>query len=138
MSQQTNYLPALGRLLIAAIFVFSGIGKIATPAATQAYIAAMGLPLPPLAYAISIAVEVGGGLLLIAGFQTRAVAAMLAVFSLLTALAFHHAWADPNQLIHFLKNVSMAGGLLQVVAFGAGALSLDASRHLAHPQRAAA
>jgi putative oxidoreductase len=80
---------------------------------------------PPLALAISVAVEVGGGLLLIAGFKARTVAAVLALFALLTAVTFHSNFADQNQMIHFLKNVMMAGGLLQIVAFGAGAISID-------------
>jgi len=67
----------------------------------------------------------GGGLLLIAGFKARTVAAVLALFSLVTAATFHSHFADQNQMIHFLKNLMMAGGLLQIVAFGAGALSVD-------------
>jgi len=63
--------------------------------------------------------------LLIAGFKARTVAAVLALFSLGTAATFHSNFADQNQMIHFLKNVMMAGGLLQIVAFGAGALSID-------------
>ena len=69
--------------------------------------------------------ELGGGLALVAGFRTRFVAAVLALFSLATALAFHNHLADQNQFIHFFKNVAMAGGLLQVVAFGAGRFALD-------------
>src|SRR6202020_2838300 len=93
--------------------------------ATVGMITAVGLPLPPLAFAVAVAVELGGGLLLIAGYQTRSVAAALAIFSLATAFSFHNNFADQNQMIHFLKNVMMAGGLLQIVAFGAGALSID-------------
>jgi putative oxidoreductase len=122
----TSILPAIGRLLLAVIFVFSGLGKLAAPAATIGYIASSGLPFAPLGYAIAIAVELGGGLLLVFGFQTRLVAAVLAAFSIVTALAFHHAIGDQNQLLNLLKNFAMAGGLLQVVAFGAGAYSLDA------------
>jgi putative oxidoreductase len=70
-------------------------------------------------------VELGGGLLLVSGFRTRTAATALALFSLVTALTFHSNFADQNQMIHFLKNVMMAGGLLQIVAFGAGALSID-------------
>jgi putative oxidoreductase len=81
-----------------------------------------------LGYAIAVAVEIGGSLALIAGYQTRVTAALLAAFSIVTGLAFHNHLADQNQLIHFFKNVSMAGGLLQVVAFGAGRFSLDARR----------
>jgi putative oxidoreductase len=79
-----------------------------------------------LAYAIAVLVELGGGLLLIAGYQARSVALALAVFSIAAAVSFHNNFADQNQMIHFLKNVMMAGGLLQIFAFGAGAISLDA------------
>ena len=91
-------------------------------------IAAAGLPVPPLAFAVAVAVELGGGLLLVAGYRARPVAAALAVFSLAAAVSFHNNFADPNQMIHFLKDVMMAGGLLQIAAFGAGALSLDNRR----------
>ena len=71
---------------------------------------------------------VGGGLALVLGFHTRIVAAILAAFAIVTAFAFHHDLADQGQFINFWKNVAMAGGLLQVVAFGAGRFSLDARR----------
>jgi putative oxidoreductase len=121
----TSYLAFAGRLLIGVPFAMSGLSKLAAYGATTAMIGAVGLPVPPLAYAVAVAVELGGGLLLIAGFQTRIVAIALALFSLATALSFHSNFADQNQMIHFLKNVMMAGGLLQVVAFGAGSFSLD-------------
>src|SRR5271155_2952881 len=121
----TRYLPFAGRLLIGLPFAMSGLGKLAAIGPPPEMIRAAGLPLPPLALAISVAVELGGGLLLVAGFQTRIVAAVLALFSLATAVSFHSNFADQNQMIHFLKNVMMAGGLLQIVAFGAGALSID-------------
>jgi putative oxidoreductase len=120
-----RYVPFAGRLLIGVPFAMSGFGKLAAIGPTMEAIHAAGLPLPPLALAVSVAVELGGGLLLIAGFQARIVAAVLAVFCLATALSFHNHFADQNQMIHFLKNVMMAGGLLQIVAFGAGALSID-------------
>ena len=122
----TRYASLVGRLMIGLPFAMSGFGKLAAYGATTAYIAAAGLPVPPLAYAIAVLVELGGGLLLIAGYQARSVALALAVFSLAAAVAFHNNFADQNQMIHFLKNVMMAGGLLQIVAFGAGAISLDA------------
>lgn len=130
MNQQINtaYLPLAARLLMAAIFVLSGIGKIANPAATIGYINAMGLPFPELALAGAIGVEVVGGLLLVAGFYTRPVALALAAFSIVTGLVFHSAVGDQNQMIHLMKNLAMAGGLLQIAAFGAGTLSLDARR----------
>jgi putative oxidoreductase len=123
-----RYLPAIGRLLTAAIFIVSGLGKIATPAMTQAYIASAALPMPTLAYLIAIVIEVIGGLFLVIGFHTRAAAAVLAAFVVATALSFHHDFADQNQLIHFLKNIAIVGGLLQIVAFGAGSFSLDNRR----------
>ena len=122
----TRYASLTGRLLIGFPFAMSGFGKLVTYGATTAYIASAGLPVPPLAYAIAVLVELGGGLLLIAGYQARLVALVLAVFSLAAAVSFHSNFADQNQMIHFLKNVMMAGGLLQIVAFGAGAISLDA------------
>jgi putative oxidoreductase len=121
----TNIAPAIGRVLLATIFIFSGIGKLLAPAATIGYIASSGLPAAPLALAAAIALELGGGLMLAVGIQTRLVAALLAAFSIVTGLAFHNAIGDQNQLIHLLKNIALAGGLLQVVAFGAGAYSVD-------------
>ncbi len=124
-NSNSGVVPFVGRILVAAIFILSGFGKIAAPAATQGYIAAMGLPAPVLAYIASIAIELGGGLLLLAGYRTKLVAAGLALFSIVTAFIFHHALADQNQMIHFLKNFAMAGGLLQFVAYGAGRISVD-------------
>lgn len=121
-------LPLVGRIAIAAIFVLSGLGKIAQPGYTIAYIQSAGLPLPQIAFAIAVLVELGGGLALIAGFRTRIVAGGLALFSLATAFAFHNNLADQNQFIHFFKNVAMTGGLLQIVAYGAGRYALDARR----------
>ncbi|MGE8337935.1 DoxX family protein [Pseudomonas laurylsulfatiphila] len=118
----------IGRVLLSAIFILSGFSKLAAPAMMVGYISSVGLPLPQLALALAIVVEIGGGLALIAGYRTRTVAAVLAVFSVFTALAFHNALGDQNQFIHFFKNIAMAGGLLQVVAFGAGRFSLDARR----------
>jgi putative oxidoreductase len=117
-----------GRVLIAALFLLSGIGKIASPSMTEGYIASAGLPAPLFGLLIAILVEVGGGLLLIAGFQTRIVALVLAVFTLAAALVFHHNFADQNAMIHFFKNFAIIGGLLQIAAFGPGSVSLDARR----------
>jgi putative oxidoreductase len=132
MQNQTPTLAAAGRILIAVLFLLSGLGKIAAPAMTQAYIASAGLPAPLLGYLIAIIVEVGGGLLLVVGYHTRIVALIMAAFTLVAALVFHHDFTDQNQMIHFLKNIAVAGGLLQVAAFGAGSWSLDARLRAAH------
>ena len=117
-----------GRLLLSAIFLLSGISKISAPAGMIGYIESVGLPFPSLALVLAILTEVVGGIALILGYRTRLVAAGLAVFSIATALVFHNQLGDQNQFIHFFKNLAMAGGLLQVVAFGAGRFSLDARR----------
>lgn len=117
-----------GRILLSAIFLLSGVSKISAPAGMVGYIESVGLPFPTLALAVAILVELVGGIALILGYRTRLVAAGLAVFSVATALAFHNQLGDQNQFIHFFKNIAMAGGLLQVVAFGAGRFSLDARR----------
>jgi putative oxidoreductase len=73
-------------------------------------------------------VEMGGGALLVVGYRARPVALIVALFALATAIFFHRNFADQNQMIHFLKNVMIAGGLLQIVYFGAGPMSIDATR----------
>ena len=119
-------IPLVGRVLLAAIFLLSGVGKIFAPEATVGYIASAGVPFPQLAFLGAVLVEVVGGLLLVVGYKTRIAAIVLAVFSVVAGLIFHAVAGDQNQFIHLLKNFAIAGGLLQVVAFGAGALSLDA------------
>ena len=118
----------VGRILIAAIFVLSGASKITQPGATIAYMTAAGLSLAPVGLIIAALIELGGGIGLIFGYRTRLVASVLAAFALVTAFVFHSDFSDQNQFIHFFKNVAVAGGLLQIVAFGAGRLSLDALR----------
>ena len=124
----THYLPFVGRLMIGLPFAMSGLGKLGAYGATTGMISAVGLPFPQLAFAVAVVTELGGGLLLIGGYHARYVAAALALFSFVTAVSFHNNFADQNQMIHFLKNVMVAGGLLQIVAFGAGALSIDNRR----------
>jgi putative oxidoreductase len=131
MEQSNRYLPLLGRVMIGAPFIMSGLGKLMAHDATVGYIGSVGLPLPQLAWVIALLVEIGGGALLVSGFRARLVALVMALFALATALSFHRNFADQNQMIHFLKNVMLAGGLLQIVYFGAGPLSIDASRQKA-------
>ena len=122
----TRYLPFVGRLFIGLPFMASGLSKLGAYGATIGLIASSSLPLPPpLAYAGAITVEVGCGLLMIAGYQTRIAAIVLALFCLATAMFFHANFADPNQTFHSIKNLIMTGGLLQIVASGAGAISID-------------
>lgn len=115
-----------GRILLAAIFLLSGWSKIGGYAGTQGYMESMGVPgaLLPLV----IAVELGAGLLIVAGLWTRLAALALAGFTLLSALLFHANIGDPMQQIMFLKNLAIAGGFLVLFARGAGPLSLDARR----------
>ncbi|MGY2736679.1 DoxX family protein [Sphingomonas sp. UYP23] len=121
-------LPLLGRIGIASIFLLSGLSKLTAPAATIGYIRSAGLPLPELGLAIALLVELAGGVALVLGYRTRLTAAVLAIFSVVTALAFHNALGDLNQFINFFKNIAIAGGLLNVVALGGGIWSLDARR----------
>ncbi|MGN8259109.1 DoxX family protein [Pseudomonas sp. SMSB3] len=115
-----------GRLLLAALFLLSGFSKLAAADATLAYIESSGLPFPLLSYLAALGVELGLAALLIIGFQTRIVAVLMALFTVVTAVAFHSNLADQGQFINFFKNISIAGGLLQIAAFGGGALSVDA------------
>jgi putative oxidoreductase len=112
-----------GRLLLAVLFLLSGLGKLGAYGATAAYMSSVGVPgvlLPAV-----IATEVLGALAIMLGWKTRTVAFLLAGFSLLTAIVFHLNFADQTQLTNFLKNVSIAGGFLLLVAQGAGPLSID-------------
>ena len=124
----TNGALLLGRILMAAIFIFGGISKAMAPAAAQAMMAKYGLPVPMLAYGVTVVVELGGGLLLLAGFLTRPVAVVLGLWCIATALVAHTALGDPNMRAHFMKNIAMAGGFIYVWAMGAGAFSIDARR----------
>lgn len=128
-----NAAALLGRVLLGLIFVISGFGKIGNYAGTAGYMASAGLPMASLLLPLTIAVELGGGLLLMAGFQTRWVALVVALFLVPVTAVFHNpAAADPahvqQQMINLLKNVAIMGGMLQVFAFGAGAWSIDGRR----------
>lgn len=121
-------LPAFGRVLLAAVFLVSGIGKLAASEAMTGYIESAGLPFPTIALWLAILFELGGGMLLVFGYRTRWAAVGLAVFTVVATLAFHTNFADQNEMLAFLKNAAILGGLLQVIAFGAGAYSLDNRR----------
>ena len=118
-----NLTEVSGRALLALLFLLSGVGKLGAYHATAAYMASVGVPgvlLPAV-----IATEVLGALAIIFGWKTRFVAALLAGFSVLTALTFHNNFADQIQMIMFWKNISIAGGFLLLAVNGAGPLSID-------------
>lgn len=126
-------LSLVGRILLALLFVPAGISKIGGFAGTVGYIGSVGLPLPTLGAVIAIIVEVGGGLLLLAGFGTRLAALALAVFTLVATFFFHNFWSVPADMVMmqqlmFFKNIAVVGGLLMVAANGAGSWSLDGRR----------
>ena len=114
-----------GRLLLAAIFILSGVNKLGAVEGTIAYISSAGLPFATATFYAVVALEIVGGVMLVVGVKPRVTAVALAVFSIVAAIVFHSDFADQNQMIHFLKNLALAGGLLQVAAFGAGRLSID-------------
>ncbi|MEV4935510.1 DoxX family protein [Sphingobium sp. LMA1-1-1.1] len=121
----SSYSALAGRVLIAPLFLLSGVSKVTAPAATIGMIASAGLPFASVGFGLAVLVEIAGSIALLAGYRTRFVAAVMALFTLGAALAFHSNLADQNQFIHFFKNISIIGGLLQIVAFGAGRFSLD-------------
>jgi putative oxidoreductase len=133
MQLSESYLSLVGRILIGLIFVMSGINKILTPEATQQYMASHGLnTLTAALYVAAIVVELGAGTSLLFGYQTRRAASLLLFFMIPTTLLFHTNFADQNQMIHFLKNLSMSGGLLYVMTYGPGRISLDARERVRH------
>ena len=133
LNQAQTYAAPVGRLLLAFIFIIAGAQKITGYAGTQGYMEMMGVPggLLPLV----ILTELGGGIALLLGWQARIVAFLLAGFSLLSGVIFHYlpslgmeGMEAQAQMISFMKNVSIAGGMLMIVSLGAGAFSLDARR----------
>ncbi len=120
--------PLLGRLLLAALFVWAGALKAMSASGTIGYIAHSGVPVPELAYAVAVIVELGGGILLALGAFTRPVAVVLALWCLVTGLLFHFIPGGYENLINGYKNLAMAGGFLYVAAHGAGLWSVDAMR----------
>ena len=130
-----NSLSFLGRALLAILFIPAGFAKIGGFAGTVGYIASKGVPLPEVAAASAIAIELGLGILLLIGCQARWAALGLAIFTAVVTFIFHNFWTfEGAQLVQqqqaFFKNFAAVGGLLLVMAFGPGGWSLDARRHL--------
>ena len=123
----------LARLLMAALFLPAGIGKITGFEGTVGYIASVGLPLPAAGAALAAGVEILGSVALLAGLGTRIAAIVLAAFTLVASFFFHAYWAVPadqafvTQLL-FFKNIAVVGGLLAIAANGAGEWSVDSRR----------
>jgi putative oxidoreductase len=122
--------PLVGRILIAVIFLLSGIGKIGNFAGTAGYMASKGVPMTELLLVITIIAEVGSAVLLILGWKARLAAAVLFLWMIPVTLTFHNFWTAPAdqqmvQQIMFLKNLAMMGGMLYIMAFGSGPYSLE-------------
>ncbi len=115
------------RILMSQIYILSGWSKLTSYSGTQGYFGSIGLPMPGVVTPLVILVELGGGLLLLAGFKTRWIAVILALFSIATALVAHTNFAEPGQMNNFMKNLAMAGGYLLFAKYGAGAPSVDAA-----------
>jgi len=120
-----TYLPPLARFLMSSLFVWEGVLQLRNPGGTAQYFASVHVPVPDVAVWISIAIHLLGGLAILVGFKTRWAAALLAVFCLGTAFGVHLPAGDAENMIHFYKNLVMAGGFLYVVAYGAGGMSID-------------
>lgn len=118
-----QYSSVVARVLLAQIFIMAGISKITGYAGTQGYMDMMGVPgiLLPLV----IILELGGGLAILVGWQTRLTAYALGGFTIIAAFIFHSNFADQMQMIMFMKNLALAGGFLLLAEYGAGAYSLD-------------
>ena len=125
-----NTAALVGRILLAAIFLTSGIGKITGFDGTVGYIASKHLPLPQVGAIIAILCELGGGILVLVGFKARWAGLALAIFTLAAGILFHDYWnadaaAKQMQQINFWKNVAISGGFLMLFAFGPGRYSVD-------------
>jgi len=123
----------IARVLLALMFVLSGVSKFAGLEGTAGYIASKGLPMPTVLAFAAAALELFGGIALAIGLQARIAALALAVFTLFASLVFHNFWALPAdqaylQQLMFMKNLAVAGGLLFVFSLGAGPASFDARR----------
>lgn len=124
MTQLSSGATLLARILISILFIVAGYGKLQDVAGFTGYMTSGGVP-AFLAWP-TIALEFLGGLAILVGAFTRPVALALAGFTLLTALMFHYDPADQMQMIMFMKNLAIAGGLILLAAHGAGAYAIDA------------
>lgn len=120
-----DYLQLLARIFMSGLFLYSGIGKLMAPEATMAYIGNAGLPMPSMAYAVALIVELTLPLALIIGYRLPAAAIGLGIYTLATALVFHSNFSEKMQVIAFLKNAAIFGGLLQMAISRTGCFSIE-------------
>ena len=130
MNGQKDGVALIGRIALAAIFVLSGLEKLVDFTGTASMIAGAGVPLPTVAAAVAVVIELGGGLAIFAGWMTRVAALAIVVFLIIVSPIFHNFWTMEGEArmmnqVMFLKNVSMLGGFLLLMAFGPGRYSVD-------------
>lgn len=118
----------VARVLMAALFVVYGYFKATGFAGTTGYMTRLGLPMPEVFAALAVAIELGGGLLILVGYKTRCVAIGCAIYVIVAGLIAHRNFGDANQMSHFFKNLAITGGFLALAASGAGAYSVDARK----------
>jgi putative oxidoreductase len=125
MDNLKTCLPPLGRLLMSSLFIWDGVRQLLSPSDFAQYFVSVHVPLPNVAIWISIPIHLLGGMALLVGFKTRWAAALLALLCVGAAFGVHLPIGDQDNMIHFYKNLVMTGGFLYVIAFGAGAVSID-------------
>ncbi len=128
-----DILALAGRAGLASLFIWAGFGKLMDPAGTMQLMASLNFPVPvpvSVIYYVAVAIELGGGIALLLGIPAQSVALILAAWSIATGIAVHLPIGDRPNMINFYKNISIAGGLLYVTAFGPGALAIGARRRI--------
>ncbi len=133
MASSGSIVPLIGRILMSVVFILGGIGKITGFSFEESMVAGKHVPLPAVALAIALIIELLGGIAILIGLWTRAVAWIVFLYLIPTTLLFHNFWAMTgadrmDNMIHFEKNLAIMGGLLILATLGAGAYSVDASR----------
>lgn len=123
LSGLENVFKLIGRLAIAAIFLFAAFGKVMNPSGTISHIGSAGIPVPGLAYALTVALEAVGGALIVIGWKTKYAALALCLFLIPATYFFHYDPGDRVQTLMALKNLAIMGGLLLLAASGPGRIS---------------